>query len=231
MLGGSITGRVTYDNPSLGVVGASLFSVVASRLLHGASGGATGFDQLHSISSLDPTSDGRWRIQYLPTGSYILQVLDNDEDAAPGAAIASQWIGAGPGLTDWRRATVFTVRDGHTYRAAATAVGFESSPMPPSVVLTVSGVGGAPVRGATVRFRLTGSPLEYSFLSGRGESSGRGVSPFTDARGQLDLFRVIPGRYTVTVTARGYQPLTEKYRFSPEAPGDILKLAIALAPG
>jgi hypothetical protein len=210
VLGAAITGHATVTDPDRGAVDATQFGINAYPITPKAGGGYT-IHWTTSVSSLGPVIAGDWRIQNLPTGSYVLQAVDGDEYPALNAMLGSRWVGVPASSLyskgQWTSAEVFNVVDGHVYSSPSVNMTYSSPDPHPALVLTVKDAAGQPIAGAAVDLVLAGGD-QSTF------SSGVHGAPFTNAAGTVGVYRATPGTYYLMVTRRGYAPYTETIKFN-----------------
>jgi hypothetical protein len=220
VLGAAITGHASLKDPDRGIIDATQFDIVAYPLKRDAGGAITGIRTTTQISSLSPTSGGYWRLQNLRTGWFVLQAVDNDEYPGVRGELGLQWLGAPASrpysFTEWREAEVFRVVNGGVYFAPPVTYSFASAHPLPALVVKVVDPAGQPISHARLELLMTG-PNEFDFIS------GVHGAPFSDAAGEIGVYRPMPGPYALQLSAPGYQTLTMTFRFVQGQSGDVSK--------
>jgi hypothetical protein len=215
--GGRLTGKATYNQPPITPANEVLpFAYPVT-----VSGVTRTVDKSKLYFGAPTGSNGVWTVAGLPTGTYIVKLLD---DAGAGAApdsLVNAYVGPTGPVTDADLATVFSVTVGHTTTApGSTLMALVPDPNP-TLTIQVNDPDGHALPNASVSLTpASDNNNDYSFSS----FSPDGSTPpkLTDVDGQISAGRIPEGDYVLSVDYDVdrhpvYQPYVDEIHYAGEA--------------
>jgi len=204
-LGGSITGTLATSGCTCDGATVLGLTTVAYKLLGNPVTGFTGIDntrgsyldsQIFSSIPFGPgyvgktvTASGKYTLSGLPEGYYVVQVIDEDFDFED-FGHPEQFVGGG---INWRTGTKFVVKQGKAAKAPSMTLRWATELPRTDALFAIENDEGIPLSDVDVEL----APVDGTF----------GMTATTDDNGNVELTRLVPGNYTLTIAESDYLPL------------------------